>query len=296
MKYRHEEPKMDGFSGGWMYVLPTESFADYIDHPLIRRMYLTDAGYFPHAAHHYRERKEGIEEYIYIYCAAGSGVIELFGRNQTVTLHANEAFCIPRYCGHRYYACPEDPWTIFWVHFKGTDTEQFPLETCLPVAPSTEDSQSRLSYLFELLPGALGGDYTLGNFIYLSQVLMLILSETYCRESSAEVRAQNRQVTEIVRFMYRNIRRELTLEELTHEFGLSKSYLHALFSRHTGHSPMNFFIRLKMKEACTLLRSNLCVYEVALTLGYRDPFYFSRCFKKVVGVSPKEYKAGANVS
>lgn len=54
---------------------------------------------------------------------------------------------------------------------------------------------------------------------------------------------------------------------------------------------MDFYISLKMKEACKLLRStNLYIYEVAQQLGYQDQYYFSRIFKKVVGISPKEYK------
>ena len=47
-----------------MFVLPTESFRDYVEHPQVRRMYLTDVGFFPCAAHHYRERRDGIEEFI----------------------------------------------------------------------------------------------------------------------------------------------------------------------------------------------------------------------------------------
>ena len=75
------------------------------------------------------------------------------------------------------------------------------------------------------------------------------------------------------------------------EFDLSKSGLHALFQKHTGRSPMDFFLRLKMKEACKMLRStSLRVYEVAQRLGYQDPYYFSRIFRKVVGISPKEYQ------
>ena len=56
---------------------------------------------------------------------------------------------------------------------------------------------------------------------------------------------------------------------------------------------MDFYTRLKMKEACTLLRStNDYIYQIAQKLGYSDPYYFSRIFKKVIGVSPREYQDG----
>ncbi|MCD7814175.1 MAG: AraC family transcriptional regulator [Lachnospiraceae bacterium] len=48
---------------------------------------------------------------------------------------------------------------------------------------------------------------------------------------------------------------------------------------------MSFFINLKMKQACKLLRTtDLYIYEIAHELGYTDPYYFSRQFKKTVGV------------
>ena len=54
---------------------------------------------------------------------------------------------------------------------------------------------------------------------------------------------------------------------------------------------MDFFINLKMKEACKMLRSSeMYIYEIAQKLGYSDQYYFSRIFKKVVGMSPKKYK------
>ena len=116
----HTVEKREGFKGERMIVLPTEAFRDYVEHPLVRRLYLTDVGFFPCAQDHYRERKDGIEEYILIYCTEGKGVIRVEGREYH--LGPNQAFCIPRWRGHRYWACGEEPWSILWVHFKGEDT------------------------------------------------------------------------------------------------------------------------------------------------------------------------------
>ena len=150
-----------------MIVLPTEAFQDYVEHPQVRRMYLTDVGFFPRARDHYRERKEGIEEYILIYCTEGSGVIWVEGREYQ--LHPNEAFCIPRFKGHRYWASSEDPWSILWVHFKGEDTKFYPLEKEQVVKMISSNASNRMMFLFELMFKVLDGNYTLGNFIYISQ-------------------------------------------------------------------------------------------------------------------------------
>lgn len=274
-----------------MIVLPTEAFQGYVNHPQIKRLYLTDVGYFPYAKNHYRERREGIEEYIYFFCMEGSGIIEV--QDQRYMLHENEAFCIPRFCRHKYYACKDDPWSILWVHFTGEDTDFFPLNECKIVKFISKSSRNRMQFLFELLFRVLEGNYTLGNFIYISQVLALILAETYNREKLGDISDHNKHVTAIVRYMYKQLHRLLTLDELSREFELSKSYINEIFQKNTGYAPMEFFTNLKMKEACRLLRSSeLFVYEIADELGYSDQYYFSRIFKKTVGISPKEYRTG----
>ena len=281
--------KRDGFRGEKMIVLPTESFQDYVEHPLVRRLYLTDVGVFPHAQHHFRERKDGIEEYIYMYCMEGSGTIEVEGTSYI--LHANQAFCIPRFHGHRYYASEKDPWSILWVHFKGTDTGYYPLEECRLINFNSQNATNRMQFLFELLFRVLESNYTLGNFIYISQILEMILSETYYREKHNTTLEQNKHVTNVIRYRYKHLNENLTLEQVVDEFELSKSYLNAIFQKYTQHAPMDFFISLKMKRACQLLRaSDSYIYEVAQKLGYADQYYFSRIFKKVVGMSPKEYR------
>ncbi|MCD7806870.1 MAG: AraC family transcriptional regulator [Lachnospiraceae bacterium] len=286
-----EGKKRDGFKGEKMIVLPTEAFSDYVSHPMVRRLYLTDVGFFPKATHHYRERRDGAEEYIFIYCTEGKGDIYVDGKR--FTLRENEAFCIPRFRRHRYYACEEDPWSILWVHFKGEDARYYPVEECRIIKFTTANATNRMLFLFELLFRVLEGNYALGNFIYISQVLSLILAETYHREKQNSVMEQNKHVTSVIRYMQSHLNENLTLEQLVDEFGLSKSYLNVIFKKHTQHAPMDFFLHLKMREACRMLKvTELYVYEVAQRLGYRDQYYFSRIFKKVVGVSPNEYKYG----
>ncbi|PXX52019.1 AraC family transcriptional regulator [Hungatella effluvii] len=272
-----------------MIVLPTEAFKEYIEHPQIKRLYLTDVGLFPKAENHYRERKAGVEEYIFMYCLEGSGIIELDG--EIFRLEENEAFCIPKFRGHKYYTVEDNPWSILWVHFKGADAEYYPLEACQVIKFLSKNAANRMLNLFDLLFRSLEGNYTLGNFIYISQVLALILAETYYREKNYNQQEQNIHVTNVVRYMYQHIYENLTLEQLTEVFELSKSYLNLIFKKYTNHTPMDFYLNLKMKEACKMLRSsNMYIYEIGLILGYKDQYYFSRIFKKIIGVSPKEYK------
>lgn len=283
--------KSDGFRDEKYMIVPTESFAEYMAHPLIRAAYLTDVGFFPKAKEHYREREDGADQYILIYCTEGKGVIEV--EDQIYRLEKSDAFCIPRNVRHKYYADEKEPWSILWVHFKGENTNYFPLEERKIVHINSRHSDNRMMVLFNLLFRVLERNYTIGNFIYISQVLSLILSEIYFREKVDESSVQDRHVTMVIRYMYQHLRENLTLEEISEEVQLSKSYLNAVFKAQTGKSPVEFFIHLKMQEACKLLKStDYYIYEVSSELGYTDQYYFSRIFKKVVGVSPKDYKNG----
>lgn len=283
--------KSDGFKDERYMIIPTESFADYVGHPLVRGLYPTDVGFFPKAKAHYREREEGADQYILIYCTDGKGIVEVDGKSYS--LKKAEAFCIPRGKKHKYYADDQDPWSILWIHFKGESTKYFPLDECRTVQINSKYSENRMTGFFNLIFRVLDRNYTMGNFIYLSQVLSLLLAEVYYREKADESSVQDKHVTMVIRFMYKNLSKQLTLENISKEVELSKSYLHFIFKEQTGRAPVDFFIHLKMQEACKLLQStDLYIYEVSTKLGYPDPYYFSRIFKKVVGVSPKEYKKG----
>lgn len=284
-----EERKEEGFLGERRFVLPTEVFSRYVENIIVRRMYLTDVGYYPKALHHYMERKEGIEEYIFLYCMEGEGVI--WTRGKKYILKEREAFCIPRMQAHRYCANEKNPWSILWVHFKGEDTKYYPLEECRVVRFNSASATNRMIHLFHLLFRVLDGMYTLGNFIYISQIVSLIMAETYCRQKQDDALEQNRHVTDIVHYFYNNIGKMLTLDDISREFEVSKSYLNVIFLKYTQHAPIDFLIHLKMQEACKLLRStNMYIYEIAEYVGYDDQYYFSRIFKKIVGMSPRDYK------
>lgn len=275
-----------GFRGAKMFILPTEALEEYAAHPLVARLYPTDVGCFPRAKNHTRTRREGIEEYILLYCAAGRGTVRVNGQCRELT--ANTAFCIPKGMPHSYAADEQDPWTLLWVHFKGSDTAHYPLRDCRLLTPPPQAGR-RMEEWFDLMFTALEGEYSLGNFVCLSQLLGLMLTALYWPSA-----ADSGRLTRAVRWMYGHLDRTVTLEELCRELGMSKSGLNALFQQYAHRAPLQFFTRLKMTEARKLLRqTDLPVAEVARRLGYTDPYYFSRVFKKVVGEAPAVYRDGA---
>jgi AraC-like DNA-binding protein len=100
------------------------------------------------------------------------------------------------------------------------------------------------------------------------------------------------RIAKAVNHMLGNINKPLRVSALSKLAGISISHFFQLFKLATGSSPNDFFIHVRMECAAKLLRGNgLSVKEVAALLGYNDQFYFSRLFKSVNGVPPREYSA-----
>ncbi len=80
------------------------------------------------------------------------------------------------------------------------------------------------------------------------------------------------------------------LEEIGDRCGLDPAYVCRLFSRYDHQSPWQYVLRLKMREGVERLQApGAMVRTVAAALGFSDPFQFSRTFRRVVGVSPREF-------
>jgi AraC-like DNA-binding protein len=91
--------------------------------------------------------------------------------------------------------------------------------------------------------------------------------------------------------MREHLTENLRLDDFAREAGMSVSHFSERFRKQTGQSPMAYFIQLRMRLACRLLDlSGKPIKTVAMETGYRDPYYFSRVFKKSMGISPEKYR------
>ena len=100
-------------------MLPDSEIKSAMGHPLLSRLLITDAGYFPFAQHHGRQRPESCNQTILIYCHDGEGQYTV--GSVSGTLKANQALIIPRGMPHGYRSSNKAPWSIHWVHFMGAD-------------------------------------------------------------------------------------------------------------------------------------------------------------------------------
>ena len=95
----------------------------------------------------------------------------------------------------------------------------------------------------------------------------------------------------IQHYIQQHYMEELTLESLADKVHLSPSYLSKLFKRETGENLSIYIQNVRIQQAKILLcTTDLKTYEVAERVGISDPVYFSRTFKKVTGMKPKDFR------
>lgn len=94
-------------------------------------------------------------------------------------------------------------------------------------------------------------------------------------------------------YVQENIEGEITLNIVAQYLNISKNYFCSMFKQETGINFLNYIVQQKIEKAKKMLvEENMKVYEVSERLGYNDTTYFSKIFKRNVGVTPQEYKRG----
>lgn len=83
---------------------------------------------------------------------------------------------------------------------------------------------------------------------------------------------------------------DLSIDDLAHEMALSRSVFFRKIKALVGYSPINFLQVIRIKRAIQLMQTRkFSMAEIAYKVGYTDPKYFSRSFKKITGKSPSVY-------
>lgn len=281
----------EGFIGQRVIVLPPSIIKKVNMNMLMEGVYLTAIGFYPYAIYHDRERRYGCKEYILLYCINGEGY--LFLENRKFTLTPNSFVIIPRNLSHHYRSSESNPWSIYWIHFTGKYGNiiyaRYANNKNFEIKPIPYD-KNRLK-LFNKIISLLENGFSERNLEVANiHFLHFLSSLVYHSEINPSSNTMD-TVTKSIDFMKKNIKYALTIAQLASECNLSVSRYSELFKKKTGYSPVKYFIQLKIQKSCQYLYfTDLNLKEISVMIGFEDPFYFSRTFKKIMGVPPSKYK------
>lgn len=157
--------------------------------------------------------------------------------------------------------------------------------------------------IFKLYSSISGGSTNLGGYlqklekkeINISEIKRLCfdLAEKINEELQLKVKSKHYRLIEKVKEIIKGkfMDPTLNLSYVANELHISLNYLSSVFKKETGQSFVQYLTNFRIDKAKELLRTtDLKTYEIAFEVGYEDSQYFSTVFKKIVGVSPSEYR------
>jgi AraC-like DNA-binding protein len=286
--------KREGFEGQRAIIVPKKILYTQCEtNPIINEAYITNIGYYPKAKYHYCRRPNGIDQHILIYCAEGKGHAQVSNTNYQVS--AGEFLLIPAHTPHFYAASDEAAWTIYWLHFKGRAADAMTASIINKFA----DYKGFVAYngkrenLFEELYFNLERGYSNENILYVNMCLWHFIASFHfdAKYENNNAKNNNDTVSKAISFMQNNLGNTLTLHVIAQHVNLSISHFLSIFHKKTGFSPIEYFNYLKIQKACQYLQfTDDRLKVIAGHLGIEDCYYFSRMFKKLMGISPSEYR------
>ena len=229
------------------------------------------------------------DHYLVHYVSAGRGRFTCGGR--THALGAGDLFLIIPGQVAGYAAEPEDPWEYCWVGFHGADAKRlltltgFTREQPVMRPAQPQKLEELLLHIYRAGGNTPAADADMVGYLY------LFLAELIRRnEKQAPVAGTKDYLAQAVRFIQCNYAGGIGVGDVAAYAGVSRSQLYRAFEAGFGLSPHDFLQRYRISQACSLLRSHrFTVAQVAGSVGYDDPLYFSRIFKKIKGMPPTDY-------
>jgi AraC-like DNA-binding protein len=194
-----------------------------------------------------------------------------------------------------YIADPEVPWEYIWIEFDGLRAkETVSLAGLSPDSPVyharfkdiAENMKAEMIYMVEHKDAS---PFHLIGHLYLF-LDYLVRSATV----TARVKGNSLHdfyIKEAISFVEQHFQDDISVEDMAAFCGLNRSYFGKIFHDNMGKSPQEFLISYRMTKATELLKlTKLSIADIGQTVGYPNQLHFSRAFKKVYGVSPREWR------
>ncbi|XEC93604.1 helix-turn-helix domain-containing protein [Paenibacillus tarimensis] len=198
-----------------------------------------------------------------------------------------------------YVSDEADPWHYRWVAFAGTEAAALVKSVGFSAANPVADSEGnrRMGLWFRRIQETFRKRRTsshLQSAGYL-QLLLAELQEAMADRSPESLRPGGegeRLIQQIVHYLSTQYAEPISIERMAESLGYNRAYLSRIFKQRTGMTPVTFLLKLRIDKARQLLRERLelTVEQIAASVGFQDPLYFSKQFRRLYGMAPTAYR------
>ena len=226
--------------------------------------------------------------YVLIYVYKGKGYLEVGGKSYEIT--EGQSFLVFPGVTVTYWADVQDEWQYYWADFNGDLAKEFAEKMSFSLEhPVLYATETNIPDKFRALVAA--SVYKDESTAIDQLSAFMGLAAEYMRQYGNVSVKQKNLMEDIVAYIGTNFSDPtLTPDSLAEHFGLSRTALYRLFSEKLGTSPKKHINNIRIENACTILhRNDRQIKEIALSVGFNNPLYFSKVFKERNGVSPSEY-------
>lgn len=236
-------------------------------------------------------RPEGRRDYQLLYVSRGKAFFHFDGRDEAV--HAG---CMVLYRPgepQHYYYYAEDAPEVCWIHFSGThacdmlDKIGFSAAHILDCGILSSYSEFFRQIVQELQLKR----PCFSECLYLSLRRLFAEIHRNLLELSADNRMNQKEMEDTIRYFNEAFSQEISIEEYAKNQHMSVCWFIRCFKRYMGMTPLQYVTAIRITKAKDLLKNTaFTIQEVGRLVGYENPLYFSRIFKKQTGHSPSEYR------
>lgn len=255
-------------------------------------LYLQEAGTLRALAPHTSSRSK-LASYLLFTVLSGEGTLQYNG----VTYPLSQGDCVFIDCQAAYsHTTSTKLWSLSWAHFNGPTMESIYDKYRARGGKAVFHPEKLTEYhalLKELYRITKSDSHVRDMEInsLLSGLLVLLMEDSWNPESG-EIQGKRTQISFVREYLDSNFKEKISLDGLAERFFINKTYLAELFKEQYGVPVNDYLISVRITEAKKLLRfTDKSMAEVADAIGINGAAYFSRIFKKVEGVAPKEYRA-----
>jgi len=252
--------------------------------------YMQETGYLK-AIDAARSQRQNLDSYLIAAVVEGKGSLTI--NDKTYNISKGECFFIDCRTPHFYKSDEKDPWEIVWIHFNGGMSQQY-YELFL-----SQYKNVFKSIMFDRIVSVITEIININEYndvnteVITSKLIMELLTYvlTVNKETNDCDSALNKKLSAVYDYINRNFNSDISLDELSSQFYISKFYLTREFKKLYGKTIFQQIITARINYGKELLRfTDKTVEEIAHLCGFNDQSYFARQFKKIENLTCFSYR------